>query len=444
MSSHETDTVRRIFNELGIGEQPRRTKDIDMLTTTTSESVTFPPDRSKAPLRVAAENGQPVVDETPAEAKKPLAATPWVWRDPKMIPPREFLYGKHYIRKFVSAGFGPPGGGKTSKRLIEALAMASGRALLGIKPVKKLKVWYWNGEDPSDETDRRIASACLHYGIKPEEINGYLFTDSGRSTPIIIAQQTKTGTLIADPVVEELKDAIKERGIDAMTLDPFVSCHRVAENDNPAIDAVVKKFAEIADEASCSINLEHHIRKTNGNEATVDDGRGASSLVGAARSIEVLNKMTQVEAEKLGLDQHWRHFFVDDGKANMAPLGERQWFKLVSVKLGNCTALYPEGDDVGVVTTWKPPNLLDGVTGADFDSAAREIRKGKWRENGQAKDWVGKPIAKAMGLDLSTKADKAKVAALLKLWIDKGSLIVIDEKDEHRITKKFVKVSDDD
>jgi len=92
----------------------------------------------------------------------------------------------------------------------------------------------------------------------------------------------------------------------------------VAKNDNPAIDAVVKKFAEIADE---SVNLEHHIRTTNGNQATVDDGRGASSLVGAARSIEVLNKMTPAEAEKLGLDQHWRYLYVDDGKANMAPWG---------------------------------------------------------------------------------------------------------------------------
>ena len=95
----------------------------------------------------------------------------------------------------------------------------------------------------------------------------------------------------------------------------------MAKNDNPAIDAVVKKFAEIADETGCSVNLEHHIRKTNGNQATVDDGRGASSLVGAARSIEVLNKMTPAEAEKLGLDQHWRYLYVDDGKANMAPWG---------------------------------------------------------------------------------------------------------------------------
>ena len=49
MSAHETDSVRRIFGELGIGEQPaqRPTKDTMTQTTTTSEVDTFPPDRPK-------------------------------------------------------------------------------------------------------------------------------------------------------------------------------------------------------------------------------------------------------------------------------------------------------------------------------------------------------------------------------------------------------------
>jgi hypothetical protein len=168
-------------------------------------------------------------------------------------------------------------------------------------------------------------------------------------------------------------------------------------------------------------------------------------LVGAARSIEVLNKMTPAEAEKLGLDQHWRYFFVDDGKANMAPLGERRWFKLASVDLGNCTDLYPAGDNVGVVTTWKPPNPLEGVTGDDFENAAREIRSGNWKENVQAKDWVGKPIAKAIGLNLTVKADKAKVRGLIDIWVKAGSLVVVEDTDpESRKKKKFVKVAADE
>jgi len=321
--------------------------------------------------------------------------------------------------------------------------MASGKPLLGIKPVQKLRVWYWNGEDPAEETDRRLAAACLHYNIKPGDIEGYLFADSGRSTPIVVAQQARTGTLIADPVVEELKAAIRDRNIDAMILDPFVSCHRVAENDNPAIDAVVKKFAEIADEVNCSIELEHHIRKTNGNEATVDDGRGASSLVGAARSIEVLNKMTKSEAGKLGLDQHWRYFSVDDGKANMAPLSDRKWFKIVSVELGNSTELYPKGDNVGVVTKWTPPEALEGVSGDDFEAAAQEIGTGKWRGDIRAKDWIGRPIAKALKRDIGDKNERAKVGRIISAWLSSNSLEEYDENVDGK-PKQFIRVARDE
>jgi AAA domain len=375
---------------------------------------------------------------------KPFLPTPWKWVDPKDVSPREFLYGTHYIREFLSVGFGAPGGGKSTKRMVEAVAMASCRALLGVKPVKKLKVWYWNGEDPQPETDRRFAAICKHYGIKREEIEGWLFTDSGREIPIVMAEQSKTGTRIASPVVEGLKEAIRTAGIDVFIADPFVSCHRVTENDNAAIDAVAKRFSDIAGATGCAIDLEHHIRKTNGNEATVDDGRGASSLVGAARAIEVLNKMTKADAGKLGVEQHWRYLCVDDGKANMAPLGERKWFKLESVLLGNGTELYPDGDSVGVVTNWVPPDLTAGVTGADFDKCADAIRGSKCRADSRAKDWVGKVVAKTLGIALDTKDGRAKVMALLEMWTRSGCLYEEPEYDEkQRKSKKFIRVRDD-
>jgi hypothetical protein len=390
---------------------------------------------TKGPKRVA--------ETKRIEEPSPLVATPWKWVDPEKAPPREFLYGTHYIRQFLSVSFGAPGGGKSTKRMVEATAIASGRALLGVNPVQKLRVWYWNGEDPQAETDRRFAAICKRYGIKPDEIEGYLFTNSGRDMPIVLAEQAMTGTRIAAPMVEQLKAAIIAAKIDVLIVDPFVSCHRVTENDNNAIDVVAKQFSEIADASGCSIEVEHHIRKTNGNEATVDDGRGASSLVGAARAVEVLNRMTKAEADILGLEHHWRYLCVDDGKANMAPLGERKWFKLESVLLGNGTELYPDGDSVGVITKWTPPDHLDGVTGSDFDRCAAAIRAGKWRENVQAKDWVGKPGAKALGLDLDSKSHRAKVRALLAMWLKNGSLYEEEETDATRRKRKFVKVKEE-
>src|SRR5436305_880618 len=58
-----------------------------------------------------------------------IAATPFSWLDPADIPPRQFLYGGHLIRQFVSTTVAPGGIGKSSLGILEALAMASGKPL---------------------------------------------------------------------------------------------------------------------------------------------------------------------------------------------------------------------------------------------------------------------------------------------------------------------------
>ena len=52
--------------------------------------------------------------------------------------------------------------------------------------LSRLRVWYWNGKDPRDETERRIAAICKHFRIAAVEIEGWLFVDSGRNLEIII------------------------------------------------------------------------------------------------------------------------------------------------------------------------------------------------------------------------------------------------------------------
>jgi AAA domain len=352
---------------------------------------------------------------------KELKATAFAWRDPQTIPPRKYLYGGHLIRKFASAKFAAGGVGKSILALTEAIAMATGRALLGITPRRRCRVWYWNGEDPLEETERRIAAICLHFKISKEELEGWLFIDSGREQEIIIAvQNPKTGATIAKPVVESLMDTMLDNEIDVLIIDPFVSSHRVTENDTMAMEMVAKRWTKIADETDAAIELIHHTRKTGGAEATVEDGRGAVAVLAAVRSAQVLNKMTPDEGAKAGVENHREYFKVENGKANLAPPPEgKDWYRIVPVSLGNGDGgLLDNGDSVGVVVRWKWPDPLDGITGADFDRAAAAIRAGRWKESIQAKDWVGRPIAKALGLDLDSKSGKAKVKGLIKIWIE--------------------------
>jgi hypothetical protein len=126
-----------------------------------------------------------------------LEATPFTLRDHRTITPRDWVYDEHYIKGFLSATVAPGGGGKTSLELVEAVALASGRNLLGPRVTKKYRVWYWNGEEPLVELERRIAAICLHYNITQAELAGYLFLNSGRdpNSKITIAEATNSGPL---------------------------------------------------------------------------------------------------------------------------------------------------------------------------------------------------------------------------------------------------------
>jgi hypothetical protein len=56
-----------------------------------------------------------------AGRKGAINATPFRWVDPSTIPRREWLYGSHYIRRFVSVTVAPGGAGKSSLAIAEAL-----------------------------------------------------------------------------------------------------------------------------------------------------------------------------------------------------------------------------------------------------------------------------------------------------------------------------------
>ncbi len=378
-------------------------------------------------------------DDAPPVAFTP---TPFTWRDPAMIPHRQFVYGRHYVRGFVSASLAPGGVGKSSLALVEAVAMATGRNLLGIQPPKGLKVWYVNLEDPREEIERRVAAICLRYGIKADEIEERFFFD-GRETEIIIASQTKSGAVLAVPVLNALKEAIAETAVDVVVIDPFVSVHRVTENDNTAIDAVAKALGRLAGETNTAIELVHHTRKNGGAEVTAEDGRGASAQVAAARSVRVLNRMTETEANQAGVDceSRRRYFRVEVDKANLAPPAKATWCCMVSVALGNGSdAPIDDQDYVGVATPWTWPDAFAGVTVTDLRAVQAAVAAGRWRESPQAKDWAGYAVASVLKLDTTNKAHRAKIAALLKTWIANDMLTVAEDEDEHRKKRNFIEV----
>ena len=124
-------------------------------------------------------------------------------------------------------------------------------------------------EDPLEEIERRILAACAHYGITQADLDGWLFVNSGREDKIIIATQTKSGTIITAPTVDALKTEIRAKQIDVLAIDPFVLSHQVSENDNMAIASVANSWAAIADgtEAAVALPIIPQDRRTGGQRS---------------------------------------------------------------------------------------------------------------------------------------------------------------------------------
>lgn len=374
----------------------------------------------------------------PAPAKdKLVSATPFTWRPTAQIPKRQWLYGKHLLRRFVSLDVAAGGVGKSSLKIGEALSMATGRDFYdkGL-PEGPLTVWLWNLEDPHDEIERRLHATAQRFKVTAEEVGDRLYVDSGRDQPLVMATEGPDGAMIVRPVVDALIAEMIARKIDVLSVDPFVSSHRVSENDNNAIDVVASEWNVVAERTGAAINLVHHVRKQNGAEATADSARGASSLIGKSRSVLVYNRMTEDEAAKLNVKADERFFFfrVDNDKANLAPAERGDWYRMNNVDLEN-------GDSVGVACSWTPPDAFDGLTARHLLAVQKAVAAGQWRENIQTKDaWVGNAVAAALELDADDKHVRKRIGTLLATWIREGAFEVVEMEDSARRPRKFVVV----
>ncbi|WP_267386173.1 AAA family ATPase [Sphingomonas sp. GC_Shp_3] len=395
---------------------------------------------------------EPFVPKAAAEPVK-ITASPFRWPDHRSLPRRPWVWGRWLLLSTVSAIVAPGGVGKSSFVASMLLSLASGRQDILGKTVwaGPKRVWYWNLEDGLAELEMQLVAAAMFHRVTQEQCGDRIYLDSGpEGAELRIAVEDRDGYRIAIPVVEALVAELLTRKIDVLVIDPFVSSHGVGENDNGAIDAVVKTWASIAKRAGCAIVLVHHSKKLGNDKVTAESSRGASALVSAARVTLVLNRMDVSEASRLGIaEDHERRriFSVQDDKANRAPAEDAQWFRLASQDVANaCGPDDPygqDGDSVGVVTRWTPPDPFEGVSVDHLYRVQTVVASGEWKESSQAKNWVGRAVADVFGIsaDPTAKADRARINALLRTWFANGALVVVEQRDsDRREAKKFVQV----
>jgi hypothetical protein len=358
--------------------------------------------------------------------------TVFEWQDPSEIPLRDWIYGKHLLRGIVSMTIASGAVGKTSLKIVEALALATGRSLLGQEVPKPSRVWLFNLEDDMTELRRRVSAAMIYYNIQPDDIGDRLLVDGEKSLRITTTDHR--GTKMNIPVINAVVNAIHDLAIDVLIVDPFVSSHDAPENDNGAMDKIMKQgWIPIARDGKCAVNLCHHTTKVDAGTATAMSGRGGGAVVAAGRSAQVLNPMTADQAKAAGLESPAGYFSAINDKENLTPqTGLRDWYKMESVSLGNggtgnLAAL--RSDNIGVVTRWNFPSnasFTEDVTADQLQAIKNLLKIGEHRKDNQAADWAGYAVGKVLGLGASKAAmkphDRKRITLMLNTWVTEGHL----------------------
>lgn len=364
--------------------------------------------------------------------------------DETAIPPRPWVIPGVMLAGYTHMLVAPGGSGKSLFTLQLAITLATGQPWGEMVPRKRCKTLVINVEDDMQEQRRRLAAARRVMGKQPEELRGMIALAEDPESIIVARADPNRKTVVSTPVVDVLRRYIIDNDIGVLIVDPFAETFEGDENSNSEVKWAMRIWRdEIARATGCAVYLVHHTTKGNENGAgNADIVRGAGAIVNSTRITATLMPMTPADADNLGLDPAERHKFVryDDAKANQSlKSGRARWFEKVGVTLQNGTEDAPP-DEVGALRPWTPPSLFDGVTTTHLRRVQDAVGKGRWRENQQSADWVGKAVAEVMALDPGEPKDRKKIIAWLREWVRNDVLRVVEDHDERRKIKNFVVV----
>lgn len=363
------------------------------------------------------------VSDAKAEETDDIVATTIQACGPRAIPPRPWAYGHFLLFGKASVLGAVDGGGKGAIATTMMLAHIFGTDLLGEKVWRSGRVGIISYEDDETEWHRRIAAACIHYRLDYlAAMENIVFIHRPRGR-VAFAAPTRDG--IDFPDGDQIIKRIREELITFLIVDPFNHTHSLDDgNNNVLIAKVAAELDRVAVETQAAVMVLHHLRKgSNGNP---DDLMGATSLRATFRNARILGRMTKEVAESLQIKEYWRYTRIVGSKENYAPPPDKAtWFRLESVELGNATDEYPEGDNIGVATTWTPPSPWAGVPMSTVVRILDAIEAGlgdgdyytgtrRGRANAR---WAGNVIS-----DITGKSDD-NAQRMIDAWTESGLLI---------------------
>jgi hypothetical protein len=349
---------------------------------------------------------------------------------PRNIPPRPWAYGQFMLFGSAAVLGAVDGGGKGAIAVVMMLAMITGRPLLGERIWRSGPVAIVTYEDDETEWHRRIAAACIHYELDyATVIQGVHFIrrPSGRVT-----FAASVDGLVVFPDGAEIVEQLTAIHAVMMLIDPFNHSHDFDDgNNNVMVAKVAGEMSRIAKASGTAVLVLHHLRK--GSVGNPDDLMGATSLRATFRNCRILSRMAAEVAEKMNITDAWRYIRIAGSKENYTPPPEKAtWFKLVGIPLGNATEEYPEGDNIGVATTWSARPMFDGMDADQLAAVFAALRGTVHGPTRQAKHtpWAGVPL-----VDIGGRSGR-EAANIIRAWLETG--VLLKDKYYHAESKHTV------
>ena len=362
------------------------------------------------------------------------------------IPRRQWIVPGLLLRRNVTILVAPPGSGKSLLTLQMALMMGTALHWGGWHPRAPCKTLVINAEDDSDEMRRRLWAACQEMRISASDLAERVAIAEAPNTLIIAKADSRTKTVIEQPMAKQLIKTVNENRFDVLVVDPFAETFEGDENSNSELKWAAVLWRKIARETNAAVMLVHHTRKFNAEAGDMDSARGGGALVGVARVVSTLFAMTEEEAAIYNVRDNDRHLYLrfDDAKANLSLVTfAAKWFKKQTVTLPNDGDDEP-GDEVGVLEPWLPTSILARVNNQTINDMLDAIALGVPDSDGKPsgdpytlsrkgrnnKRWAGNAIS-----SLVECTDK-EAQDLLAAWVRSG---LISEVNSATSTSKGMK-----
>ena len=301
------------------------------------------PDDELQTIARGKEQIEPEAVEDSAEWKPPAFVTYGASFDPSKIPLRRWLLGNRRSVGEVTIDAGPPGVNKSTLMLSDAVAIATGREILGDKVHESGGVLYLAGEDARRDVEARLAGILQYYEIDAADLADRLhvvYLAEVDAIAYTLAQMTEDMANLNVSMLGWLRELPH---IVAVFIDPLMAWHRLMENSNEAVQILSTAMRAIAVQGHRHVGVDHHVTKITmadpeghvGNLAAV---RGAGSLIGATRWAFTLARLNSETAALHGIPdiERARYRRLDPLKTSYGPDADQmRLLHVQSVQIAN-------------------------------------------------------------------------------------------------------------